>query len=502
MHCVVVHRIGFAVSLVFPVVVAPTFAEPPTNDRCDNAIPLTAGEYVFDTQHADTDGPSHQLPFCAYTANHTVSGDIWYSLSSPTDQIVDLSLCGACDFDTIILMYPNCECPSGAPNSGTCDDDGCGSESLGRGDSRLVFRAYAGSCRLIQIGGLDGASGQGVLSVSIYDSPTNDRCESAIPISEGEYTVRTEPGRFEGPRPLDGCFADVLTLWPDVWYDYVAPANGLVTVSFCDDDGYETRLDVFQGCDCPPTIEQLVGCAATGCGGDMFGTSATMTFRVETGQCYKMRAARGSYLPDYLSTAILRVGPVETGINCPPGLVLLWDPFIFAAVDARQPHPIDNANEPQTIQSLLIHAPIGADPECWTLCEEGPPAPPNSIVNVEQMITDYVVTLSRPAPPAALTEIRYGEVVGDVQSVDIITLPGDVNNDLVADERDIAALIDCLNGINSEAACPSGTYSSDIDRSGATTPADVLRLIDLLNGAGEFEPWLGRTAPWYCWGSP
>ncbi len=35
----------------------------------------------------------------------------------------------------------------------------------------------------------------------------------------------------------------------------------------------------------------------------------------------------------------------------------------------------------------------------------------------------------------------------------------------------------------------------DIDRSGETSGQDILRLIDLLNGASEFEVWITRSLP-------
>jgi len=36
-------------------------------------------------------------------------------------------------------------------------------------------------------------------------------------------------------------------------------------------------------------------------------------------------------------------------------------------------------------------------------------------------------------------------------------------------------------------------YRLDMDRSGVAGPEDILRLIDLLNGAAAFEPWLDAT---------
>ncbi|MCH7839787.1 MAG: hypothetical protein IID38_06080 [Planctomycetes bacterium] len=40
-----------------------------------------------------------------------------------------------------------------------------------------------------------------------------------------------------------------------------------------------------------------------------------------------------------------------------------------------------------------------------------------------------------------------------------------------------------------------GSRSCDLDRSGLSTPADLLRAADLLNGAGVFEAWDGTPLP-------
>jgi hypothetical protein len=69
-------------------------------------------------------------------------------------------------------------------------------------------------------------------------------------------------------------------------------------------------------------------------------------------------------------------------------------------------------------------------------------------------------------------------------------LPGDMNGDRVSDAVDIDALIDALNGI---ALLPE--YATDVDRSSITNAHDLLRLIDLLNGADPFDEWLGRRLP-------
>ena len=42
---------------------------------------------------------------------------------------------------------------------------------------------------------------------------------------------------------------------------------------------------------------------------------------------------------------------------------------------------------------------------------------------------------------------------------------------------------------------PWGLYSGDLDHSGVIAPADILTLIDLLNGTNGFAEWYGTALP-------
>jgi hypothetical protein len=74
------------------------------------------------------------------------------------------------------------------------------------------------------------------------------------------------------------------------------------------------------------------------------------------------------------------------------------------------------------------------------------------------------------------------------------SLPGDVNGDGIANVKDILILLDHLND-------PEGIllpHQCDLNHSGQCEPQDILRLIDILNGANEFFDWLGYTLPGIC----
>ena len=70
-------------------------------------------------------------------------------------------------------------------------------------------------------------------------------------------------------------------------------------------------------------------------------------------------------------------------------------------------------------------------------------------------------------------------------------LPGDVNADGISNDQDITTLAEALDGTGAAGS----VWSEDIDRSEAVTPADLLEAVDLLNGAGAYEVYLGATLP-------
>jgi subtilisin family serine protease len=80
------------------------------------------------------------------------------------------------------------------------------------------------------------------------------------------------------------------------------------------------------------------------------------------------------------------------------------------------------------------------------------------------------------------TSVRLGYLPGDV---------GDVNANHVSDAADVTAIVDALNGV----LPTKPIWSMDIDRSDAVTGADILEVVDLLNGAGAYEAFLGATLP-------
>jgi|GEM_PF-2626930 len=180
--------------------------------------------------------------------------------------------------------------------------------------------------------------------------------------------------------------------------------------------------------------------------------------------------------------------------RCEPGVIgITGSSPASGAIDARQPHPIADAALPQGLDVL----------ELTFNCYLGRPSPADFVittgsseraapqVEAVSMLDGVTVRLELEGPiPAGtwtlVTHLPTGE------SVCLGSLPGDVSGDRTSSVPDIAALIDSINGVEGKVR---PDYATDIDHSGVTGPSDILRIIDLLNGAGSFEPWLGRTLP-------
>jgi hypothetical protein len=161
-------------------------------------------------------------------------------------------------------------------------------------------------------------------------------------------------------------------------------------------------------------------------------------------------------------------------------------------VDARQPHWPSDAGELQGIDRIIVDAPgCTANVNCWTLSDTSTASPGNEITNV-LINPDRTVTIQllRPITPGAVTTLTYK---GNGTSAQFTSHPGNVNGDGQSNAGDITAMIDILNGILDPRW---GPYSADVDHSGRTGPADILRVIDLLTGGGAFAPgWNDSVRP-------
>src|SRR5262245_13518198 len=167
----------FPVLAVLPVVIASGMAAAqPSNNDCSNAIPVYSGTTSFTNAWSTTDGP---MTSPCYNQSPVFLNDVWFRYVNYCPGPVTVSTCGS-SFDTMLEVFTAC---GTAPLA--CDDDsgGCGAGSA------LTFNASQGQAYYIRVGGFNGATGPGKLSIT-----------STCPTSQFTYQGRL----LQNDQPVSG----------------------------------------------------------------------------------------------------------------------------------------------------------------------------------------------------------------------------------------------------------------------------------------------------------
>jgi hypothetical protein len=355
----------------------------------------------------------------------------------------------------------------------------------------------------------------------------------------------------------------------DVWRCFTAPCSGPVYVQSCNLTSVDTKLAVYQGCNaCPPDDAALRDCNDDFCGYDTtagFPFQSSVSFNATLGQSYLIRIGTfpggGAFpgadggpgsisiscgVPDHHNCpnpageccdanveipaceddtccdvvcacdpfccevewdaacssdgfesngcgAELLCDATCNPVTCPVGQVTFMNPA-SGIIDARQPFAPNTPGSPQGIAAVVVSGPPGFEnPVCWSLCETAVQGTPNAISSiVHNGNGTYTLNLARAITTNAVTALTYQPDTGNASRGVYTAHPANVNGDSASSPADIIFLIDILNGV---AIAPHGLMSSDIDRSNQAGPPDILRVIDLLNGAAGYPNQLNRATP-------
>jgi hypothetical protein len=127
-----------------------------TGDHCLFPIAVGTGAIAFSTVGATGVGPT------VTTCTNTTLNDIWYLFTPTASGTATVNTCTAATFDTYLVAYSGA---CGALTQVTCNDDtNCGGSTL---RSQITFPVTAGVSRLIRLGGYNGATGTGTLTISV-----------------------------------------------------------------------------------------------------------------------------------------------------------------------------------------------------------------------------------------------------------------------------------------------------------------------------------------------
>lgn len=258
----------------------------PANDDCANATPVADGTYPFSNVGATTDGPLDTICNFGFIDGGAVNSDIWYQYVAPYDGRVTVSLCGSA-YDTKLAIYAR-GCPSLANEAIACDEDNCdpGLQSL------LTFSAEANETYLIRIGGFNGETGSGTMTITSLEAPANDRCENAMLIECGSTTTVDNTSATEsGDDAPFSCFTGgANTGAGTLWFKFVA-VHASMQVTTCLSTGTDdTLMAVYTG-QCPFLTRNELGCGEDECG-TTNGRLTTMCLGgLELGRTYYIQLA-------------------------------------------------------------------------------------------------------------------------------------------------------------------------------------------------------------------
>jgi hypothetical protein len=202
------------------------------------------------TTHATMDGPGD----CVEGPN------IWYCYTASSTGEVTVTFEGS-DFDLEVAIYEDYNVFPSWDNRIFCENV--------RGQSpEITFDAVAGQGYLIEIAGSVDAN---------YPPPkpgwSNDDCYHAKLIGNvRDLTFDTSNATFDGPGH---CMTS-----PNIWYIYTALCTGEATVSLCG-SSYDTKLAVYNGASCNPSMSRLIEC-----NDDYCGWQSQVTFNVFAGHQY------------------------------------------------------------------------------------------------------------------------------------------------------------------------------------------------------------------------
>lgn len=462
---------------------------PPSNNTCEAATPIAGdGSFPFDSFSASMTGPNHDA--CLASGNTELDNDVWYCWTADCDGTALAWTCDLTDVDTKIAVYDGCgQCPPTDESVLACNDDRCDVNEVPR-QSLVRFNAVAGQSYLIRLGTYLGApGGTGTLAVGC-SPPDHANCPGAGNCCSGAVSGTA------------GCS------------DEVCCERVCICDPFCCEVEWvpECSADGFQGFGCG--AELLCEDTCTVCGNPTAGDCcvANGSIGCSDAVCCETVCAEDPFCCEVdwdencathgfgkSGNGAADLCPDLCGVQvCPEGPLTLVDPP-DGIIDARQPHPPSNADLQQGIDTVVVQAPAGADDaRCWKICHTAGTGATSEVTGVVANGNgEFTLHLSRPLPPGARHRVTYAASTGRVSVGVLVSHPGNVNGDAQADARDIETMIDCcLNKLCDPGATEAErTFRCDIDRSGEITPADLLREIDVLNGADQFDNWLGTPFP-------
>lgn len=333
----------------------------PANDDCSGASSIDIGVTPFDNTTATSSSTPSDSSQCLGSFLTDVQMDLWFSYTPPENGFANFSTCPVnppIGFDTDMVIYTG-DCSD--LNQVACNGDAC----FGFGSTVVDLDVDAGVEYLVRVGGFNGTTGTGELTVSFVPGVdpedcnsvgdedldglpdcadpdcssdpncANDECDGAIVVASGltnfDNSFASTSSDF---APTGSC--DASGAFADLWYSYTAPADGLARFSTCPGGSSSLDTDLFLYSGTCGDMSQIF-CDGDGCGSapdergseiDYFPVSANQEYLIRVGG---FNGARGS--------GILEVDFTLVGDECstPLTATLGSNPFDTTAMTDSSP---------------------------------------------------------------------------------------------------------------------------------------------------------------------
>ncbi len=401
------------------------------NDECTSSISVGAtSTTVFDTTVATDSGIDSGCGFGG-------TNDIWYDLTATCDGDYTISLCAGSSYDTTLALWDGVTCPVAGDAPLDCDNDGCGTQS------EIVVALLAGQTVYVQVAGFLGDVGAGTLTVTNNAAPLNDTCDTAEVITDGTYTWTNACASVSGASPGCGGGAPV-----DIWYEYTAACDGIMTIDTEGTPTGDTRLAVWDAC--PSSGGLIVECNDDG----GTGLLSLIDFTVVAGTTYFIQVG-GFTTGTVPAGAQLTVGcaaaPIQdlTCLADPSGDVTLsWlNPSVYDSIEVDVDGLLD-----QTLAGTAVDAVVSTSSGTHTICVRG------IIGGVPS--GDICCTVQIPGDFTGQVVVLNGEETG-TGLVDSVTALTDSFDGLGITNYAVVDSLDIVGGNPEVIYCVMGTFPDD-----------------------------------------
>lgn len=265
-------------------------------------------------------------------------------------------------------------------------------------------------------------------------------------------------------------------------------ANGTYTMGFVSVEETFFQDEMVPANDIP--IAQLISGKITIVSGSCctnLGTEGDCTDNTTAAQCATLAGGNPHVWRE--GVACSTACPACENPPCPTEIISTDPPV--CTIDARYPHDPSSASPRLGFKEVMLQ--FNQDPGALTASSftvttspTGPGAVTISNVTCDGPMAHCTVTFNNAIQTSKWTCLTY---IASGQKACLGSLPADADSSSLSEPDDVLALMDHLDDIPPALEI----HQCDIDRSTRCAPVDLLAAVDLLNGAGLFQPFKGVT---------